>query len=270
MAGQTNSVSALIDAGNLRGAVDAGLAAVKQNPTDALARRLLIDLLIVSGDFERADKQAAILANTLPDLALGLTMLRGRLRAADARAAWFERGAVPAFPEGPSERDQLAMKNALVLDKKTSGKNGEAPESFPENVFEGSVKIDGRTVSAFRDLDDRIPHAIEIFHTNGTYMWIDFNRIGRLDFHPIQSVRDLTWRNALLTLRDESQSEIVMPATYFSRDADDAMKLGRETDWVEAGSGLYAGKGQKCLLADDDVLGILDIGSIEFVPAVAS
>ncbi len=101
MAGQTNSVSALIDAGNLRGAVDAGLAAVKQNPTDALARRLLIDLLIVSGDFERADKQAAILANTLPDLALRLTMLRGRLRAADARAAWFETGAVPAFPRGP-------------------------------------------------------------------------------------------------------------------------------------------------------------------------
>lgn len=264
---ETNSVSALIDAGDLQGAIDAALTAIKQRPTDGAARRLLIDLLIVSGDFERADKQAAILSNTAPDTALGMTLLRGRLRASDARAAWFETGAVPAFfPEGPSERDQLAMKNALVLQKDTAGKNGEATTPFPENVFEGSVKIDGRTAKSFRDLDDRIPHAIEILHTNGSYMWIDFNRINHIKFHPIQSLRDLTWRHALLTLRDDSQSDVVMPATYFSRDGSDAMKLGRETDWVEAGGGLYAGKGQKCLLADDDVIGLLDVTSIEFIP----
>ncbi|QND55166.1 nitrogen fixation protein (plasmid) [Phyllobacterium sp. 628] len=266
MTDATTSVSELIDAGDLQGAIDASLSAVKQRPTDSAARRLLIDLLIVSGDFARADKQADILSNTVPDMALGLTLLRGRLRAADARAAWFETGAVPAFPDGPSEHDQLSMKNALVLGKIAAGTNGEATTPFPENVIHGSVKIDGRDAISFRDLDDRLPHAIEIFHTNGTYMWIDFNRISRLEFQPVQSVRDLTWRHALLTLRDESQSEVVMPATYFSRDASDAMKLGRETDWVEVGGGLYAGKGQKCLLVDDDVVGLLDVTSIEFIP----
>ncbi|MBA8879744.1 type VI secretion system accessory protein TagJ [Phyllobacterium myrsinacearum] len=270
MTNATESVSTLIDAGDLQGAINAALSTVKQRPRDDAARRLLIDLLIVSGDFERADKQADILSQTVPDMTVGLALLRGRLRAADARVAWFETGAVPAFPDGPSENDQLAMKNALVIEKSATGTNGEATTPFPENVIQGSVKIDGRTAASFRDLDDRIPHAIEILNTNGTYMWIDFNRINRIEFQPVQSIRDLTWRHALLTLRDDSQSEIVMPATYFSRDVSDAMKLGRETDWAEAGGGLFAGKGQKCLLVDDDVIGLLDVTSIEFIPGPAN
>ncbi|MBA8903605.1 type VI secretion system accessory protein TagJ [Phyllobacterium sp. P30BS-XVII] len=270
MTNATGSVSNLIESGDLQGAINVALSIAKIRPTDDAARRLLIDLLIVSGDFERADKQADILSKTIPDLAMGLALLRGRLRASDARAAWFETGAVPAFPDGPSEHDQLAMKNALVLEKSVTGTNGEATTPFPENVIHGSVKIDGRTATSFRDLDDRIPHAIEILNTNGTYMWIDFNRINRIEFQPVQSVRDLTWRQALLTLRDDSQSEVIMPATYFSRDVSDAMKLGRETDWVEAGGGLFAGKGQKCLLVDDDVIGLLDIMSIEFIPEPAN
>lgn len=115
MTNATGSVSALIDAGDLQGAVSAALSVVKQRPTDGAARRRLIDLLIVSGDFERADKQADILSKTIPDMMVGLALLRGRLRAADARAAWFETGAVPAFPDGPSANDQLAMKNALAI-----------------------------------------------------------------------------------------------------------------------------------------------------------
>ncbi|PRD49880.1 type VI secretion system accessory protein TagJ [Phyllobacterium myrsinacearum] len=270
MTNATGSVSALIDAGDLQGAVSAALSVVKQRPTDGAARRRLIDLLIVSGDFERADKQADILSKTIPDMMVGLALLRGRLRAADARAAWFETGAVPAFPDGPSANDQLAMKNALAIGGGHAGIKGVAATAFPENVIGGSVKVDGRSAASFRDLDDRIPHAVEILHTNGTYMWIDFNRINRIEFQPVRSLRDLTWRHALLTLRDDSQSEIIMPATYFTRDGSDAMKLGRTTDWTEAGGGLFAGKGQKCLLVDDDVVGLLDVTSIEFLHGPAN
>lgn len=252
-------VSEKLDGADIDGAVAIALEQVKSAPKDESARRLFIDLLIVQGDFERADKQADILSNTAGSLTLGLSLLRGRLRAAKARELWFVEGAVPSFPDGPTERDALAMQLAISM------RNGDTDEikrdlDLLSNLSETqSMTVNEITGIGLRDADDRIPHALEVLCSNGSYMWVDFDRVERLEFAPVKSVRDLAWRPANLALSGGSETEVVVCNTYFAKDQSAEERLSRTTDWEEAKGGAVTGRGQKTYLAGDDALYALDL-----------
>jgi type VI secretion system protein ImpE len=261
MTGYKEQVSNLLDQGSVRAAVDAALAQVKAAPKDEDARRLLIDLLIVDGDFERADRQADILANTAGNLTLGMVLLRGRLRAARAREAWFTLGAVPAFPEGPTIRDQKAMQLGIAL-REGGGDIAKALGEMTAISETRSLAVNGAPAPGFRDADDRVPHAFEVLCSDGSYMWVDFDLIERVEFSRAGAVRDLVWRPAKLALTNGSQTDVVICATYFAAPQDDSQKLARSTDWAELPGGVVAGQGQKTFLAGDDAICALDIVSV--------
>jgi type VI secretion system protein ImpE len=256
---QAKEISARIEAADLTGAVAEALTWVKQEPTNTEARRVLIDTLILAEDFERADNQANILAKTAPEFALGMGLLRGRLRAANARRAWFTEGAVPAFPNGPTDRDKLAMKLSLA----THGGDGAAAETALSALTDLSstsgMRVNGAAAGDFRDADDRVPHALEVLCTDGSYMWVDHALVESCIFEPLRAMRDLAWRPAKLTLKSVSESDVVICATYFAEDSSDSQKLARETDWAPIAGGAMHGKGQKVYLVGDDAVGALDI-----------
>lgn len=257
-----SGITAQLDSGNVAAAVELALAWVKAEPSSTEARRLLIDLLIIGGDFERADKQADILSKVSPDLALAMSLIRGRLRAANARAAWFLEGAVPAFPEGPTSRDQVAMELA-VAERVGITHHVEAALSALTAISETSgMIVNGKSTETFRDADDRVPHALEVLCTNGSYMWVDFDLIEAVTFGEVKTVRDLAWRSTKLTLRDGSESEVVTCGTYYATDQTDSHRLARSTDWVELAAGSIAGKGQKAFLSGDDALFALDLKTL--------
>ena len=253
-----NEVDDAVRSGDLDAARAAALSAVKAAPTNHDARRRFIDVLIVAGDLEAADRQAAILAKLSPDLAVGLALLRGRLRAARARVEWFMNGAVPAFPGGPTERDALAMELAVAL--------RDDPAAAPALVerldaaAETSLSVDG-TVRPFRDADGRVPHALEVLCSDGSYMWVDCARVGEVRFEPPATLRDLAWRRASLTLDDGSQTDVVLPATYHAPEPTDAHRLARETEWRET-HGVVCGVGQKAFLAGDDAVYALELQTL--------
>lgn len=261
MTGYKEQVSNLLDQGDVRAAVGAALAQVKSAPKDEDARRLLIDLLIIDGDFERADRQADILANTAGALTLGMVLLRGRLRAAKAREAWFTQGAAPAFPEGPTERDQQAMRLGVAM-RAGGGDVALELDSLTRISETAALVINGSPVSGFRDADDRVPHAFEVLCSDGSYMWVDFDLAERVDFSHASAVRDLVWRPAKLTLTSGSQTDVVICATYFAPGQDDSQKLARATLWNDLPGGVMAGQGQKTFLAGDDAMLALDIQSV--------
>ncbi len=261
MTGYKEQVAKQLDEGNVRAAVDAVLAQVKAAPKDEDARRLLIDLLIVDGEFERADRQADILANTAGALTLGMVLLRGRLRAAKAREAWFTQGAAPAFPEGPTARDQQAMLLSLAM-REGGGAVAKELEALTRISETAAFVINGNPVSGFRDADDRVPHAFEVLCSDGSYMWVDFDLVERVDFSPAGAVRDLIWRPAKLTLASGSQTDVVICVTYFSGSQQDSEKLARSTGWSELPGGVMAGQGQKTFLAGDDAMLALDLVSV--------
>lgn len=255
-------IAAQLDQADVDGAVAAALAQVKAEPSNVDARRLLIDLLIVAGDFERADKQADILSKTSVDLTLAMSLLRGRLRAANARAAWFSEGAAPAFPEGPTTRDQAAIELAIAVREGDAVATRAALDGLTNLSDSSQMTVNGKPVESFRDADDRVPHALEVLCTNGSYMWVDFELIEAITFGEAKTVRDLIWRPSKLTLRDGSESEVVVCGTYHATDQSGGHRLARHTDWLELDGGIVAGVGQKAYLAGDDALYALDLKSL--------
>ena len=255
-------VKALLAADDLAGAVARTIEEVRQAPQDLNRRLILTDLLILSGDLERADKQAAVAANLAPAEAVGLSLLRREIRGMEARKRWYEEAAVPGFPDGPGEADQIALRLALGLRTGDDTAVAAAREALAA-MAPVQCSWNGGPCGDFRDLDDRLPHALEAITSGGSYLWIDFGRIARIEFAPNTRPRDLAWRRARLSLKNGSIAEILVPALYHGRCDSGALRLGRETSWIDGPGGIVSGEGQRCFLAGDDMVAISEAVTIE-------
>ncbi len=65
---------------------------------DKTLRHLYIDLLVLSGDYERADAQCDVAARFEATDGLGYALLRREIRAMAARAEWYDKAPCQAFP----------------------------------------------------------------------------------------------------------------------------------------------------------------------------
>jgi len=244
-------------------AIEQAKAHVKAAPTDKDGRHILIDLLILAGDYARADAQCNLATTFAPEDMMGFAMLRNQLRAMAARSAWFDEAAAPDFPNGPTPLDQAAMKVA-VAHREHSPDTAVALQSLEDIRGERPMNWNGQLVSDFRDLDDRIPHALEVIMTGGAYLWIDFSRIAALRVEPIARPRDLAFRRAELELVDGAIAPVLLPAIYHGTTGAKLL-LGRETEWIDEPTGITTGRGQKCFLAGDDLVSFHDLQSLEVV-----
>ncbi|MBP1853447.1 type VI secretion system accessory protein TagJ [Rhizobium halophytocola] len=244
---------------------------VKLKPGDRDARNLYIDLLILSGDFARADTQCNLASTFSPEDVVGFGMMRRQLRGIAAREAWFAEAAVPAFPGGPSELDQLAIRIGIALQSGDGAETRALIEELDERRGEQPMVWNGNPVGDIRDLDDRIPHALEVLTNGGAYLWIDYAKIAALSLAPMRRPRDLAFREAELSLLDGSSATVLIPALYPARKDDTpSLRLGRETDFSEAPGGLTIGHGQRCLLAGDDAMPFHELTSLACADAKAA
>ncbi|OCJ65982.1 nitrogen fixation protein [Agrobacterium tumefaciens] len=256
-----DEISRLLDDNQLQDAIELARDHVKTRPTDKDGRHFYIDLLVLAGDYEKADAQCNLAATFSPQDSVGFSLFRHQLRAMAARNAWFESGAVPDFPGGPSELDQLAIRANIAA---RSGDVEGAKDALNElDEKRGNVPIghDGKSAGDIRDLDDRVPHALEVLTNGGRYLWIDYGRIESLSIAPMSRPRDLAFRGAELTLRDGAVASVLLPAIYHGAGDDVGLLLGRETHWSE-GEPLITGLGQRCLLIGDDVVPFHEIGAL--------
>lgn len=242
-------------------------AHLKISPSDQEARHLYIDLLVLSGEYERADNQCSLAATLSPDATMGFALLRNELRAMAARDAWFASGAVPEFPQGPSELDKLALRLGIAHREGNAREARTTLEALETLRGERPLIWNGKAISDFRDLDDRIPHALEVIMTGGGYLWIDFAKIAAVSIEPIARPRDLAFRRAELSLIDGAAASVLLPAVYHGTGKDATLRLGRETEWIEEATGITTGRGQRCFLAGDDLVSFHDTRELEIVQA---
>lgn len=266
----SESIARLLSENALDEALDAAKAHLKAKPSDQEARNLYIDLLVLAGDYERADNQCGLAVTFAPDATMGFALLRNELRGMAARNAWFETGAVPEFPQGPSEIDKLAVKVGIAHREGNGVEAVAELQRLEELRGERAILLNGKRIDDFRDLDDRTPHALEVIMTGGAYLWIDFAKIAELTIEPIARPRDLAFRRAELSLIDGAVAPVLLPAIYHGTGADDRLRLGRETEWVEEPTGITTGRGQRSFLAGDDLASFHDTESLETVTADAA
>ncbi|MDO1583088.1 type VI secretion system accessory protein TagJ [Rhizobium oryzicola] len=259
-------ISSLLRKSHLHEASELAKAKLKSNPSDVDARHLYIDLLILAGDYERADNQCGIAATLEPQAVMGFAHLRNQLRGMAARAAWFEHGAAPDFPEGPTDLDKLALKLGVSHREGDRDATVGALAALEAERGPQAMRWKGHDIADLRDLDDRTPHALEVVMSGGAYLWIDFSRIAALSIDPISRPRDLAFRPAQLTLVDGAVAPVLLPAIYYGTDPQsENLRLGQATDWVEEPTGITTGRGQRCFLAGDDLVSLDEIQQLQGV-----
>lgn len=254
------------DSGDLTGAVAAALEEVKQKPMEPGPRWRLVEFLCFAGDLERADKHLDTLLTQFPKLSMTAVFFRQLLRAEKARREVMAEGRLPEFLTQPSEALQASLKTLVSL------RAGDAAEAA-RHVAEAEAlrtktagTCDGIAFDDLRDVDDTFGPALELVTADGKCAWLDLAQVASLNFKPPERARDLLWRQAELITREGHKTEVLIPALYPQtyRESDDALRLGRQTEWRDLAPGLVQGVGQRLWLIGDDVRPILEIKEVLF------
>jgi type VI secretion system protein ImpE len=262
-----NEVSAggLFREGRLKDAIAASTARVRAQPGAAGMRVLLAELLVFAGNLERADTQVDTAATLDPTLAIAVAEFRQLLRAEQARGQLLSAGRVPEFLEdGPTAAQQAALACVVAIragDLVVAAAKAVAAEAVREQV---AFLADGRQVDDFRDADDVIGGSLEVLTPTGKYLWIPFERVLTLTLHAPERARDLYWRRATLEVASGPSGEVYVPVVYGcdAAESDEALRLGRATDWRDLAEGLTRGVGQRLFMAGEEGVPVMEFSTL--------
>ena len=241
------------EAGRLDDAVQAAIEDVRNEPGNGSRRLLLAELLLFTGDWERADKQLDAVLQGEQNLVLQVTLLRQLLRAERDRQALFSSGHPPEVLDEPDAALSARLK-AVILAREGAGE--EAARSVAEADAASkplSGTLNGQAFTGFRDLSDLTADVFELLTSTGKYYWVPMSRVLEMVFRPIESPRDLIWRAVEINVSNGPEGVVYLPSLYAGSDAssDDAIRLGRATDWVTRDGGPCQGIGQRMFLVGE-------------------
>jgi len=231
----------LLRAGRLDEAIETLGAELRVEPGDAQRRIFLFELLCFAGAYQRAEKQLDVLAQRGPDAAMGTLLYRSALHAEQIRQEVFVEG---RFPSGPAPRPV-------------------------------SGRLNGTPFTSLTDADPRIGARLEV-HAAGQYTWIPFEQIASVRMNAPARLRDLLWAPATVRtspdFRGVELGEVLVPALapLTWHDDNDAIRLGRVTEWRDLGNGTDAPIGQKLLLVDGEEFPMLELRELDIVPATVA
>jgi type VI secretion system protein ImpE len=255
----------LLRDGKLAEALTAAQNTVRKAPTDLGARILLAELLVFSGNLERADVLLDAASTIDPSTAVVVAEFRQLIRADMARRQLFRDGRVPELLSDPTEVQRLQLAALVALranDPAEAAKNAAEAEAARPRVpgFHNDAPFDD-----LRDADDLLAGTWEVLTTTGKYFWIPAERVLSAEFHPPKRPRDLIWRRCSMSVAQGPDGEVYIPVIYAGSDASsDLLKLGRETDWTDSDAGPVRGVGQRVLLCGDEDVAIMDLGTLRF------
>jgi type VI secretion system protein ImpE len=255
----------LLKAGRLDEAIALATKRVKDAPRNAHERITLFELLAADGQYERAVKHLAVVADQFEEMRDAAASYTAVLVAEQARASLFTTGtgnlqAITPFPVDP-EPHLGALRQVLGGD--ASGAHGviETAESA-RPALAGTV--DGEPFDDLRDGDDVLAPWLEVI-ARGQYGWIPLGRILTLTFDPARYLRDVLWRSAEIVLRDGASFRGFVPTRYAGSETstDPSLKLAQATDWRDT-DGLVQGVGQRAFVVGDSLRPMLEVSTLTF------
>ncbi|KMO10691.1 type VI secretion system accessory protein TagJ [Methylobacterium platani] len=261
----TPALADLLTAGRLDEAVAAAARSVKQRPTDAAARILLAELLILQGALDRAEAQLQVATEHAPAETPAIAILRHLLRGAVARVAWYETGAAPDFVDGPTPRQAEAMRLALAV-RAGDAAAAQASRLALEAMPPVGARVDDGPIEEVRDVCDLSQAGLEALTLAGRYLWLAPERVESLAFAAPKRPRDLIWRRCEARLRDGREATFLVLAQYHDPEAGEAERLARETAWIDAPGGVVRGRGQRVWLVGEEARDLLAIRRIAVEP----
>ena len=254
----------LLKAGQLDEAMAALEAKIRTEPANAKLRVFLFQLLSVTGDWKRALTQLNVAAELDSMNLLMAQVCRTALNSEALRADIFAGRRSPLVFGEPAEwLGWLLQANQMAAEGKYR-----ASQELRERAFEGSPAIpgsvDGKAFEWIADADSRLGPVMEAI-VEGKYYWVPFTAVKRVVIEEPTDLRDVVWIPAYFTWVNGGESSGLMPARYPESQAssDNAVRLGRKTEWAERDGGLYVGLGQRMFATDEGEFPLLQTRRIE-------
>lgn len=256
------------------GETQAALAAlteqVRAKPADSRLRVFLAQLLCVLGQWERALNQLDVAAE-LDAIALPMRQVYGdAIRCEGLRADVFAGQRTPMVFGQPDEWLALLIESLLQ-----AGRGGDelAVEDLRQRAFDGAPavagSIDEQAFEWIADADMRLGPVLEAF-INGRYYWVPFARVAEVMLEAPEDLRDCVWMPANLVFTNGGEALALIPTRYpdSERATDGAVQLARRTEWSQAPSGAWIGKGQRMLSTDQGEYALMDVRRIKLKPVL--
>lgn len=253
------NASDLYQAGRLRDALHAQLQAVKGDPVDPAKRIFLFELLLFTGDIDRARKhlEAADYNDIKMDSAK--QEYRRLLDAEQARRLLFQTSREPGFLAEPPEHVRWRIEALTHLRENRLEAAAQLITRANEAIPQMTGTLNKKPFSGLRDADDVFGSVLEVM-AQGRYFWVPLEQVAGLAMNPPKYPRDLFFFPARLSLRDGQEGEVYLPALYpFSHQAsEEALQLGRATDWKTPEIGPVQGLGARTFLIGEDLSALAD------------
>ena len=254
-------------AGRLREAIEAQVQEVKAHPGDPARRLFLFELLAFEGDLDRARKHAEAIRHDDVAADAAVAAYRALVESERARRALFLEGRPPKFLAEPPGHVRLRLAAVAAL---RDGRTDDAAAALAEaNGAAPAVRgrLDGRAVESLRDADDLFGTVLEVMAI-GEYYWVPLEQVEALAMNPPKFPRDLLWVPARMVAAGTA-GDVFLPALYPGTHGhpDDALRLGRQTDWKGPEDGPALGVGARVFWADDAEVGLLEWRDFQAAPA---
>ncbi len=245
-------------------AIELAIKGVKSKPSDVNGRLLLCDLLCLSYDFERADKQLDVISKQDPELTVGVSLYRHLIRAETARKQFYEQGRIPEFMEDVSAALQLHLRASIALREGSLSEARELLEQAEQAQTPLAGTCDGQSFNELRDLDDLTSTFLEVLTSTGKYYWVGLEKIESLEFQKPRQLRDLIWRPTNMVIRHGPDAVVYVPVLYAGSHFSDKpeVRIGRSTEWIENENGPTRGIGQRMFLINEEDKSIMSINRL--------
>jgi type VI secretion system protein ImpE len=220
----------LFQSGNLKEAIQALGAILRDNPADAKSRTFLFELLCFTGEYDRAEKHLNVLAGDNGQAEMGAVLYLSAIHAARERESMFEKHTYPTEEVPPSLKGTL---------------NGQPFESV-------------------EDTDPRLGARLELFAA-GAYLWIPFVHIESIEMEAPKRLRDTLWAPAIVrtgpSFKGQELGQVLLPviSPQSCKNPDGNIALGRSTEWIDS-----VPVGLKMLDVDGEEFSFLEIRNLEF------
>jgi type VI secretion system protein ImpE len=241
---------------------------VRRDPGNAKNRVFLFQLLCILGDWNRAMTQL----NVAGELDAGtLAMVQTYREALHCEALRAEVFAGQRYPLVLGKPEQWLADLLEALRLTAEGRYAQA-QPLRDNAFAlapaTAGTLNGQAFQWIADADTRLGPVLEAI-VNGRYYWIPFCQIQQITVEAPADLRDLVWLPAQFVFANAGAAVGLIPARYpGSECADaDAIRLGRETRWLERGGGFYEGLGQRMFTTDGGDYPLLEVRTVALATA---
>jgi type VI secretion system protein ImpE len=245
-------------------------AQVRLRPQDPKLRIFLAQLLMVLGQWERAQNQLDVIRELDASALPMVHTYRTAMQCEQLRTQVFAGRRSPLIFGEPEPWIAMLI-HALSLDQAAQAAEAATlrAQAFEQAAACGGA-VNGAPFEWIADADSRLGPMMEVL-LNGAYYWVPVGRIARLTIEPPADMRDFVWLPATFVWANGGEAMGLIPTRYpLEQTTDPQLLMARRTDWIELGADQYAGLGQRLLTTDAAEYGLLDVRELVITPPAAT